>query len=87
LPLAQWPSDSVNVIPELLVAYDRSVALPRGEAMLLSAHYGRHNELCWIMVKEGGSHKASIEARSNDPPSRLIFTTSEGICVRLSIVK
>ena len=87
LPLAQWSSDRAEVIPELLVAYDQLVALPSGDALQVSAHYGKHNGLSWIMVKEGSRHKASIEARSNDPPPRLIFTTSEGISVRLTIVK
>ena len=87
LPLAQWHSESADVIPELLVAYDQSVVLPNGETLEVSAHYGKHNGLSWIMVKEDGEHKASIEAVSNDPPPRLVFTTSAGGSVRLTIVE
>lgn len=87
LPLAQWHSASGDFIPELLVAYDQSVPLPSGDALQVSAQYGKHNGLCWIMVKEDGKHKASIEARSNDPSPRLVFTTSANICVRLTVVK
>ncbi|MCF7789397.1 MAG: hypothetical protein K9N47_24965 [Prosthecobacter sp.] len=87
LPLGQWHSDRAHVIPELLIAYDQLVVLPNGETLDVSAHYGKHNGLSWIMVKERGTHKASIDALRNDPPPRLIFTTSEGISVRLSIVQ
>ena len=84
--LVELRSDSGDVIQELLVAYNQSIALPSGEEFQVSAHYGKHNGLSWIMVKEDGEHKASIEAISNDPPPRLIFTTSGGAIVRLAIV-
>ncbi|MBA4016361.1 MAG: hypothetical protein C0483_04160 [Pirellula sp.] len=81
MALVQRHSDT----PELLEAFDQSVVLPNGEALQVSGQYRKHNAVCCIMVEEGGKHKASIEARSNDSPLRLIYTTSEGIDVRLSI--
>ena len=87
VPLAALRSGSGDAIQELLVAYNQSIALPSGEEFHVSAHYGKHNGISWIMVKEDGEHKASIEAVSNDPPPRLIFTTSGGANVRLTIVE
>ena len=87
LHLGRLPCDSVGFDPGLLEISCQSIVLPSGETLRVSAQYGEHNGRCWIMVKEAGKHKASIEARNNDPPPRLIYTTSEGIGVRLSIEK
>lgn len=83
LALVQRHSDT----PELLEACDQSVVLPNGEALQVSCQYRKHNAVCWIMVEEGGKHKASIEARCNDLSPRLVFTTSENIDVRLTVVQ
>ena len=85
--LVELRLDSDAVIQELLVAYNQLIALPSGEEFLVSAHYGKHNRLSWIMVKEDGEHKASIEAINSDSPPRLIFTTPGGASVRLAIVE
>jgi hypothetical protein len=71
LLLAPWHPERDDVLPELLVAYDQSVVLPNGEALVFSAHYGKHNRLCWIMV----GHTA---VRSNAmTPATLISDTSQ----------
>jgi hypothetical protein len=81
------PLTQLQELPELLVAYDQSVVLPGGEVLRVSAHYGKHNGLSIITVQEGGEHKASIEARYNDPPPQLIFTISKKMCVRMTVLK
>jgi hypothetical protein len=86
LPLVQWHSEDFGIIEELFVAYGHSVVLPNGESLEVSAHAGKYDGV-WIMVEERGTHKASVDALSNDPPPKFIFTTYKDIDVRLTVVK